>query len=346
MARAHRYAGPVIPGSLPATLSTSFIHRHWYRRSWVSVLLLPAAIAFGAAVALRRAAYRLGVLRSTRVGVPVVVVGNVIVGGTGKTPLVLWLAAELARRGWCPGIVSRGHGGAVEDVRPVPPAGDPAVFGDEPVLLAERSGAPVWIGRDRAAAARALLAAHPECDAIICDDGLQHYALGRDFEIAVRDARGAGNGLLLPAGPLRESRTRRVDAWVVNGADAGPGEYAMRLAPAGFRRVDPRQSEVPASALAGKRLHAIAGIGNPARFFDQLRALGLDAVPHPFPDHHPYRAGDLDFPECDFVVMTEKDAVKCRTFGRPDLVALRVDAEVDRRLADRVEACIRGRPIA
>lgn len=310
------------------------------------MLLLPGAIAFGAAVALRRAAYRLGILRSTRLAVPVVVVGNVIVGGTGKTPLVLWLAAELARRGWHPGIVSRGHGGAMDAVRPVPPGGEPAVFGDEPVLLAERSGAPVWIGRDRAAAAGALLAAHAECDAIICDDGLQHYALARDFEIAVRDARGAGNGLLLPAGPLREPLTRRVDAWVVNGADAGPGEYAMRLAPAGFRRVGPERSEVPVDALAGKRLHAIAGIGNPARFFDQLRALGLDAVPHAFPDHHRYRAGELDFPACDLVLMTEKDAVKCRTFGRTDLVALRVDAEIDRRLADRVEACIRGRPTA
>jgi tetraacyldisaccharide 4'-kinase len=310
------------------------------------MLLLPAAIAFGALARLRRAAYRLGVLRTTRLAVPVVVVGNLVVGGTGKTPLVLWLAAELARRGRRPGIVSRGHGGAAAAARSVPPAGSPELFGDEPVLLAQRSGVPVWVGRDRAGAAHALLAAHPECDVIICDDGLQHYALGRDFEIAVRDVRGAGNGLMLPAGPLREPRTRRVDAWVVNGADAAPGEYAMRLAPGGFWRVDAPQSEIATSALAGKRLHAVAGIGNPARFFDQLRALGLDPVPHAFPDHHPYRAADFEFPECDLVLMTEKDAVKCRAFGRPDLVALRVDAEVDERLADRVEACIRGRPTA
>jgi len=332
--------------NFPVGLSATFAERHWYRLSWLSVLLVPAAAAFGAAVVLRRAAYRLGVLRSTRLRVPVVVVGNLVAGGTGKTPLVLWLAAELARRGWHPGIASRGHGGTAVGAQPVPPTGDPGRFGDEPVLLAERSGVPVWIGRNRVETARALLAAHPECDAVLCDDGLQHYALARDFEIAVRDARGAGNGLLLPAGPLREPRVRRVDAWVANGDAPAPGEYAMRLVPGGFRRVDASQSEVPAGALAGKRLHAVAGIGNPARFFAQLRALGLDPVAHAFPDHHAYRTGDLDFPECDLVLMTEKDAVKCRTFGRRDLVALRVDAEVDRELADRLEACIRGHSTA
>jgi len=354
MARARRDALKTTPGSPAAAASASpaaaalasFPDRHWYRLSWLSVLLLPAATAFGVAVMLRRAAYRLGVLRATRLAVPVVVVGNLVAGGTGKTPLVLWLVAELARRGWRPGIVSRGYGGAAAAARPVSAAGNPDAFGDEPVLLAQRGGVPVWVGRDRAAAAQALLAAHPRCDAIICDDGLQHYALARDFEIAVRDARGAGNGLLLPAGPLREPRTRQVDAWVVNGAVAAPGEYAMRLVPAGFRRVDAPQSEIAADALAGKRLHAVAGIGDPARFFDQLRALGLDPVPHAFPDHHAFRPADLAFPACDFVLMTEKDAVKCRTFGRPDLVALRVDAQVDQRLADRVEACIRGRPTA
>lgn len=324
----------------------AFPERHWYQFSWVSALLAPAAAAFGAIVWLRRAAYRLGILSTTRVAAPVVVVGNLIVGGTGKTPLVLWLAAELARRGWRPGIVSRGHGAGASHPRPVPLGGDPLVFGDEPLLHVERSGCPVWVGRDRAAAAGALLAAHPECDVIICDDGLQHYRLARDFEIAVRDARGAGNGLPLPAGPLREPTSRPVDAWVVNGAEAAQGEFAMRLVAAGIRHVAPSAREVPLAALAGKRLHAVAGIGNPQRFFAQLESLGLAPRTHAFPDHHAFQSGELAFPDCDFVLMTEKDAVKCRAFEDDRLLALRVDAEVDARLADQVELRIRGRPPA
>jgi len=321
----------------------TFPERHWYRFSWVSALLAPAAVAFGAVVRMRRALYRTGFLRTIRVAVPVVIVGNLVVGGTGKTPLVLWLAAELARRGRRPGIVSRGHGAGASHPRPVPIGGDPAEFGDEPLLHAERGNSPVWVGRHRAATAAALLAANPECDVIICDDGLQHYGLARDFEIAVRDARGAGNGLLLPAGPLREPVSRRVDAWVVNGAAAAPGEFAMRLVAAGIRRVAPPAAEVPLEELSGKRLHAVAGIGDPRRFFVQLNDLGLAPRTHVFPDHHSYRPAELVFPDCDFVLMTEKDAVKCRTFENDRLLALRVDAEVDARLADQVELRIRGR---
>jgi tetraacyldisaccharide 4'-kinase len=324
----------------------AFPERHWYRFSWLSALLVPAAALFGVIVLARRAAYRLGFLRATRVQVPVVVVGNLVAGGTGKTPVVLWLASELRRRGWHPGIVSRGHGAGAVHPRPVPAGGDPAQFGDEPVLHAERSGGPVWVGRDRAAAAAALLAAHPECDVILCDDGLQHYALARDFEIAVRDERAAGNGLLLPAGPLREPASRQVDAWVVNGAAAGPGEFAMRLVAESFRHVAPPGATVPMDMLRGKRLHAVAGIGNPGRFFAQLEALGLPASTHAFPDHHAYRSAELAFPGCDFVLMTEKDAVKCRAFENDRLLALRVDAQIDAGLADLVERRISGHPPA
>jgi tetraacyldisaccharide 4'-kinase len=324
----------------------AFPERHWYRFSLISALLAPAAMAFDAFVRLRRAAYAAGILRKVRIPVPVVVVGNLVVGGTGKTPLVLWLAEALLRRGWRPGIVSRGHGAGATRARAVPAGGDPREFGDEPLLHAERSGCPVWVGRDRPAAAAALLAAHPECDVIICDDGLQHYALARDFEIAVRDERGAGNGLLLPAGPLREPVGRPVDAWVVNGAAASPGEFAMRLVAAGFRRVASPGAEVPLAELAGKRLHAVAGIGNPRRFFAQLESMGLAAESHPFPDHHQFRAGELAFPACDYILMTEKDAVKCRAFENDRLLALRVDAVVDARLADQVERRIRGLPTA
>ncbi|MGB8436870.1 MAG: tetraacyldisaccharide 4'-kinase [Burkholderiales bacterium] len=324
----------------------AFPERHWYRFSLLSALLAPAAMAFDAFVRLRRAAYEAGILRQVRIRVPVVVVGNLVVGGTGKTPLVLWLAAALVKRGWRPGIVSRGHGAGATHVRAVPVCGDPHEFGDEPLLHAERSGCPVWVGRDRAAAAAALLAAHPECDVIICDDGLQHYALARDFEIAVRDERGAGNGLLLPAGPLREPVGRPVDAWAVNGAAAAPGEFAMRLVAAGFRRVASPEAEVPLAELEGKRLHAVAGIGNPRRFFAQLESMGLATQSHAFPDHHPFRAEELAFPGSDYILMTEKDAVKCRAFENDRLLALRVNAVVDARLADQVERRIRGLPAA
>jgi tetraacyldisaccharide 4'-kinase len=320
---------------------TSFPERHWYRLSALSIALAPLGLAFGVAVRLRRAAYRAGLLRAHRLSVPVVVVGNLVVGGTGKTPLVLWVVDALQGRGLRPGIVSRGYGGANATAQGVPADGDPARFGDESVLLAERGRVPVWIGRDRVAAARGLLAAHPQCDVLVCDDGLQHYALARDFEIAVEDERGHGNRLLLPAGPLREPASRAVDAVVVNGGTAA-GAFEMRLVPDGLRRVGGRGEDVPLAALRGKRLHAVAGIGNPARFFATLRGLGLEFVPHVFPDHHAWRAGELDFAGCDIVLMTEKDAVKCRAFGRDDLVALRVQARVDPRLADLLAARIHG----
>jgi tetraacyldisaccharide 4'-kinase len=319
----------------------SFPDRHWYRLSALSIALAPLGLAFALAVRLRRAAYAAGLLRSQRLPVPVVVVGNLVVGGTGKTPLVLWLVDALRGRGWRPGIVSRGYRAANDPARAVPPGADPAQCGDEPVLLAERSGVPVWIGRDRVAAARALLAAHRGCDVLVCDDGLQHYALGRDVEIAVEDERGRGNGMFLPAGPLREPASRAVDARVVNGP-ASEGAFEMRLEPTGFQRVCGAGGAVAIDALRGKRLHAVAGIGNPERFFATLRGLGLEFVPHAFPDHHVWTLRELEFADCDAVLMTEKDAVKCRAFGRDDLVALRVEARVDPRLADLVAARLHG----
>lgn len=312
-------------------LAAEFPGRHWYRTSALSAALWPLSLLFRGGVAVRRGLYRHGVLAATRLPVPVVVVGNLIVGGAGKTPLTAWLAAALARRGRRPGIVSRGYGGTEEGPAAVPRGGDWRRYGDEPVLLAEAVAAPVWIGRRRADAARALLDAHPDVDIVLCDDGLQHYALARDVEVAVVDARGHGNGFMLPAGPLREPAAREVDAIVGHGA---PGAYTMRLEPAGLHHVGGDEAGVELDALRGRRLHAVAGIGHPQRFFDTLAAMGLAFTPHPFPDHHAYTPADLAFADCDVVLMTEKDAVKCRSFGRGDLVALRVAARVDEALAD------------
>src|SRR3990172_1294438 len=196
---------------------TGFAARHWYRLSPVSLLLYPFGLVCGLVVWLRRLLYRLNVVTSVRLPVPVIVVGNLTVGGTGKTPLVLWLAAELQRQGLRPAILCRGYGGADAGSRAVLADDDPARVGDEPLLLATRGGCPVWIGRDRADAGARRLGEHPDRDVIICDDGLQHYRIRRDLEIAVEDERGHGNGLLLPAGPLRESGDRPGDATVVEG---------------------------------------------------------------------------------------------------------------------------------
>lgn len=279
---------------------------------------------------MRAALYARRILTSVRLPVQVAVVGNLTVGGSGKTPLVLWLAQVLRDSGRNPGIVCRGHGGTRRGVGAVGPDSDPLLAGDEAVLLAERSSCPVWAGADRVRAAQGLLAEHPDCDLIVCDDGLQHYRLARDLEIAVEDERGQGNGLMLPAGPLREPAARPVDAWVINGERARrEGAFRMLLEPAGlYRLIDP-SAQLGIEDLRGKRLHAVAGIGHPARFFASLAALGLSATAHAFPDHHAYRRQDLDFPGCDAVLMTEKDAVKCRRFGRDDLYALRVTAKLD-----------------
>jgi len=324
-------------------IASEFAARHWYRLSPLSVILYPLSLVFRFVVAARRLLFRLGVLASARLPIPVVVVGNLTVGGTGKTPLVIALARALRRSGLRPGILSRGYGASGVEPSAVTAGDEAERVGDEPLLLAEHSGCPVWIGADRVAAARALCAAHPACNVIVCDDGLQHYRLRRDVEIAVEDERGLGNGLLLPAGPLREPADRRVDATVVNGGGPGPGKFAMRLVAAGLYRIGDASAPVTPSELSGKRLHAIAGIGNPGRFFATLSSMGLVFSAHPFPDHHAFRAEEIQFADSDFVLMTEKDAVKCRRFGRRDLVAVRVEAEVDPAVTELILERIRGR---
>jgi tetraacyldisaccharide 4'-kinase len=322
-----------------------WIESEWQRLGGIALVFLPLALAFGAATALRRFLYRRGILATWRAPVPVIVVGNITVGGSGKTPLALEVLEILQRHGFTPGVVARGYGRVPPGehdprgvVRVYPDLATPEHFGDEPVLIARRSRVPVYISPDRPAAARALLDAHAEVDVLVSDDGLQHYALGRDVEIAVVDGeRRFGNGLLLPAGPLREPRSRLegVDAVVVNGGSHdvrhAPRQFAMRLGHerfvslAGNREMDPQEF---ALATRAHRVVAIAGIGNPARFFDHLAALGIAASTRAFPDHHLYRAAELKLPGADVVVMTEKDAVKCAAFADARMWFMRVQASL------------------
>lgn len=305
-------------------------------------------------VALRRALYRTGMLRRERVQVPVVIVGNISVGGTGKTPLVIHLAGTLRARGRHPGIVSRGYRGDSGGILEVTAGSDPGVVGDEPILLARHSACPVFVGRDRAAAARGLLANYPECDLIIADDGLQHYRLERDVEIAIFDERGLMNGWALPAGPLREpvSRLDQVDAVVFNGIAVSPAltftapAFSMRLLGDRFHRLDEPMATCSAADLTGTQLHAVAGIGEPQRFFDHLTGLGLTFFAHRFADHHDYCAEDLDFAG-GAILATEKDAVKlaglCLTLP---VWVLPVTVEINPDLADFVLEKLNGRTLA
>lgn len=287
-------------------------HRIWYERHPLGWLLAPLGWLYQGLMALRGLLYRSGALPVHRVGVPVIVVGNLTVGGTGKTPLVLWLADYLRGRGYRPGIISRGYSGQTSDIpQQVRIDSDPAQVGDEPVILARRSGCAVAVCRQRHLAARGLVE-HAGCDFIISDDGLQHLALGRDIEIVVIDGqRRFGNGLCLPAGPLREGRgrLRHVDIIVTNGK-SGRGEHAMTYQPGDLQSLC-GEDPVELSAWRGRTVHAIAGVGNPGRFFSLLRQQGLQLLMHAFPDHHQYALADLEFGDEYPLVMTQKDAVKC-----------------------------------
>ena len=299
----------------------------------------PAGAFYCGIATLRRGLYAAGILRVRAVAVPVVVVGNVTVGGTGKTPFVLWLCEKFAAEGRRPGIVLRGYGGRNRGVLRVESTADPGLAGDEAVLLARRARGPVVASRDRVAGARALV--DQGCDVVIADDGLQHYRLGRTMEIGVLDgARRFGNGLCLPAGPLRE-RERRwqgLDFRVTQGR-AAAGEWSMGLE-GGHARAVGGDAQLPLSSL--KRVHAVAGIGHPQRFFQALQKFGIDVIPHPFADHHRYSERDLMFDGGEPVVMTEKDAVKCERFARPGLWYVPVRAALDDELARRIIARLWG----
>jgi tetraacyldisaccharide 4'-kinase len=329
----------------------STLERHWYRLTPVSMLLMPLSLVFCTLVQLRHRLYRLGILRSTRLLVPVIVVGNITVGGTGKTPLVIWLANFLRQAGYRPGIVTRGYRG---HSRTWPVAVDAQTtaeqVGDEAVLLARHSGCVVLAGVDRVAAAR--LHVKQGCNVIVSDDGLQHYRLRRDLEIAVIDGvRRFGNRLCLPAGPLREpvSRLRSVSVRVANGAPQ-TGELGMTLVPTGFYSLAKPDERMSVDHFRTGPVHAVAGIGNPERFFSSLRGLGLKVIPHPFPDHHAFLPGELEFGDERPVIMTEKDAVKCQPFANARCWVLAVEARPDMALGEqilkRLKEIIRGQEAA
>ncbi len=298
---------------------------------------LPARLlsrAYAGAIRARVALYRRGLLRRRSVEVPVVVVGNLIAGGSGKTPFTVALAERLRAAGWTPGVATRGYGRAdPQRATWVDGDSDPATSGDEPVLLARRTGVRVRADRDRVAAARAL--ADAGCDIVLCDDGLQHYRLRRDVEIEVIDGRRRyGNGRLLPAGPLREpiERGGQCDFRVVNlppteTSGAGFGEWPMHLLASRAVPVLGGRAQ-PLSTFAGQRVHAVAGIGDPERFFSMLRALDIAVVPHAFADHHRYTAADFQFGSDLPVLMTEKDAVKCVAFAGARHFSVPVDAQL------------------
>ena len=297
----------------------------WYGRR-APLWLVPLSLLYGFAMSVRGFLYRIGLRHRIKVAAPVVVVGNLTVGGTGKTPLVAWLSSHLAACGLRVAIVSRGYGGKARGVTRVTVHSRASEVGDEPLLLARRAAATVFIGKDRVAAAQA--AVKDGADVVVCDDGLQHLALVRQCEIVVIDGqRGFGNGSVLPRGPLRESprRLRRVNAVVLNGAITAPGfqlprfvtgtRFDMHMRPGDARPVAGSGALRSLSSFRGAGVHAVAAIGNPQRFFDMLRNAGLTVYEHAFPDHHPFKPGDLNFGDQLPVLMTEKDAVKCAAFA-------------------------------
>ena len=302
------------------------LQRAWLRRGVLARVLWPLSIVFGMLAALRRAAYRSGLLKSTRLPVPVIVVGNVVVGGAGKTPVVRAIVARFRRQGIEVGIISRGYGGRSTACREVRRDSTAADVGDEPLMLARTCRVPVFVGRDRCEAARALLAAHPGTRLIVSDDGLQHLALARDIEICVFDDRGVGNAWLLPAGPLREPWPRDVDlALRTSGTPRGIKGFSIRrrLAPDAIRRDGTKQ---PLKDLKGKRLVAVAGIAAPDAFFAMLRSNGLTLEKTiPLPDHHAFLVSPVEGGE---IVCTEKDAVKLWRV-RPDAWAVPLVTQID-----------------
>jgi tetraacyldisaccharide 4'-kinase len=327
--------------------------RAWQRKTPLAIALLPLSWIYRSLVGMRRALYTIGWFRQVSLPVPVIVVGNIFVGGTGKTPFVIWLVEQLRERGFRPGVISRGYGAEVETVIAVHDNSLPSEVGDEPLLIAQKTRAPVVVGRRRVNAARRLLELHTDIDVIISDDGLQHYELGRSVEIQMSDARGHGNGWLLPAGPLREPASRRSDFYVVNGfVPDALRSSGMTLDAEYAERISDRSQRMLLSSIAkGTRVVAAAGIGNPGRFFDMLRANGVMAMREiALPDHFDFSMNPFAQLDADLILMTDKDAVKCVRIDAlaadPRLWTVPVSANIAGPLADKIVEKLRGHTTA
>ena len=292
---------------------SAWLHLHlpklWQSRNGFARLLVPLSVLYAILIAIRQGLYRLGLFQSVRLPVPVVVVGNVVAGGAGKTPLTMAMVQHLVAQGWHPGVVSRGHGRQNQETRAVQSSSTPAEVGDEPLLIHQKTGVPVWVGPKRADAGLALLQAHPETDILICDDGLQHGALARDLEVCVMDERGIGNGWLLPAGPLREAWPRKVDLLLHTGINELRGGFQAQRQLADWA-VNGHGQRVALESLKGQAVDALAGLARPEGFFNLLRDKGLTLhQTTPLPDHFDFAAwskAPLQRP----LLCTEKDAAK------------------------------------
>mgnify|MGYP001310118954 FL=1 len=323
---------------------TAGLQRHWNRIDALTLLLLPLSVCYGLIISTRALLYKLGVFRVRHWNVPILVVGNLTVGGSGKTPLVIELARGLRARGWRPGVVSRGYGGISKGPTTVTAATDPFLVGDEPVLIAREAQVPVVVARKRAKAVDRLLQ-ETEVNLVIADDGLQHLALGRVVEIAVIDGvTGHGNGLLLPAGPLREPlrRLERVDIRVRRGGQPKEGEYPMSVNPSLARNLVSGQ-EVELVEFSGVPLVAVAGIHQPERFFSTLRNLGLEIQEKGFSDHHAFQASDIPQAPERPVLMTAKDAVKCEPFAQENWWAVKQVVTIPQELLSNLDNLLERR---
>lgn len=315
----------------------------WYKEMYISSFFMPISMIYDDVIRFRAFLYRIGVKKKTKLAVPVVIVGNITVGGTGKTPLILWMANLLKQQGYKPGIVSRGYGGNAE-IWPqwVDEKSDPALVGDEPVLMAKHADCPIVVGPERVKSAQMLLD-KTACDIILSDDGLQHYALARDIEIIVVDGqRRFGNGYVLPCGPLRESteRLHTVDLVIVNGEAEEENEFSMAMEGDIAINLVTKEQKLLAD-FKWIPSHALAGIGNPKRFFDLLENKGIKIEQHAFLDHYKFTADDISFNDDKPVLMTEKDAVKCYEFATNKHWFVPVKAKPQQQFIDKLLTLIK-----
>lgn len=317
------------------TYFSNILILHWYKPHPVGWLLWPASLLFKHIVRLRRFCYKYNIFKTYTATVPVIMVGNICVGGTGKTPLVIHLAQQLQQLGFKPGIVTRGYKGSITSATLVTTDMDPKLVGDEALLLAQRCNCPVVVAKQRVLGVK-MLEKQYLVDMIISDDGLQHYALGRNIEIALVDQmQRFGNGYSLPMGPLRElpSRLNTVDLVLINGEN-------MHLVCDNVYELSNSQHKVSLDYFKGLTVHAVAGIGNPERFFTQLRSAGINVIAHAFADHHQYNAADLTFYDNLPILMTEKDAVKCRSFAKQQCWVVAVNVLLEDNVSNVIEKLI------